>query len=122
MDSVIDKVAQEIVERSGNRFDNQYETLVSDIREFLNRSDKDISSFASAANSGDIINQLSAVLLKYKGSGAKVINSDLAETCNMILIETPIGIDIINCLSLNPNIPWDSTNKEAKLFENVLML
>ncbi len=119
MDSVIDKVAQEIVERSGNRFDNQYETLVSDIREFLNRSDKDISSFASAANSGDIINQLSAVLLKYKGSGAKIINSDLAKQYNMILIETPIGIDIINCLSLNPNIPWDSTNKKAKLFENV---
>lgn len=119
LDSVIDKVAQEIVERSGNRFDNQYETLVSDIREFLNRSDKDISSFASAANSGDIINQLSAVLLKYKGSGAKVINSDLAKQYNMILIETPIGIDIINCLSLNPNIPWDSTNKNAKLFENV---
>ena len=46
---------REIVERSGNRFDNQYETLVSDIREFLNRSDKDISSFASAANSGDIL-------------------------------------------------------------------
>lgn len=119
VDDRLEEIALEIAERNESKFKNRYNTLVSDIQEYLSRDNKDILEFAIANGEAAIINQLSALLIKYRGTGAKIIHSDLAEKFNLIIIKSSTGIDIIDCMSLNPNTPWDNTNKKAKLFDKI---
>lgn len=111
LETVVEQAAILIEDRLNNRFGNLYNTFLNDIREYLTRTDKEIHDFVSANNNADLINQYSALLLKYKGTGARLIESEIARQYNLIIIETPIGIDIIDCTALDPTAPWNVTDK-----------
>ena len=119
LEAVVEEAANLIEDRRINRFSNLYTTFENDVREYLTRTDKDIADFASIGKDAELVNQYSALLLKYKGSGAKLIESDIARQYNLIIIETPIGIDIIDCTSLDPNVAWNPAEKNEKLLSKV---
>lgn len=118
MDAEIDKLAHIIADRIEGKFNNIYDALAEDLNQYFTRTDKDISTFTSVDKNSDMINQMSAILIKYKGVGAKLMYPELGKKYNLFFIETPIGIDIICASSLNPNIPYDATNRKATLFSN----
>lgn len=111
-------IAKDIVQQNSLSFSIQYDTLVDDINGLLTNT-LDIKDFVSAANDINLINFYSALLLKYKGSGAQVIKSDLAKANNMIIIKTKIGIDIITLSSLDIDAAYDQTDKNANLFSTL---
>lgn len=119
LETVVEQAAVLIEDRLNNRFGNLYNTFLNDIREYLTRTDKEIHDFVSANNNADLINQYSALLLKYKGTGARLIESEIARQYNLIIIETPIGIDIIDCTALDPTAPWNVTDKNELLFSKI---
>ena len=120
LDSELNKIADLILERIQNKSANLYETLCDDITEYF-RGGKSIVEFAyiPKKQSELFVNQLSAILYKYKGSNAEIVFKDLGRQFNMIFIKTDTGIDVINCMTIDPKVPYDITDKNASLFDTV---
>ena len=114
----LQKLAAVIVANNNNSLSIQYDILVDDINGLLTNT-IDIKDFVSAGGDVNMINFYSALFLKYKGSGAKIIKSNLAKDNNVIFIQTDTGIDIISLTSNDLDIAYDQTNKNAALFSDL---
>lgn len=120
LDTELDRIADLIITRIQNKSANLYETLCDDISEYF-RGTKSIVDFdyIPKKRSEQFVNQLSAILYKYKGSNAEIVFRDLGCQFNMIFIKTDVGIDVINCMTIDPKTPYDITDKNASLFSAV---
>lgn len=114
----LQKLAAVIVANNNNSLSIQYDILVDDINGLLTNT-IDIKDFVSAGGDVNMINFYSALFLKYKGSGARIIKSNLAKDNNVIFIQTDTGIDIISLTSNDLDVAYDQTNKNAALFSDL---
>lgn len=116
LDSVIEKVLDEIQLGSDEKFANRYKSLKNKIK-LLISGELDISGFNPNA-SVEVKSRIHNLFLKY-GNDCKLLEHELADKYNIILIETPAGIDVIFCDNNNPFTLYNSSGDKATLFENL---
>ena len=110
-------IANEIIKLNEEAFSIRYDTLIDDINEFLTTG-KEINSFTSVHGDTKLANFYGALLYKYQGSDAKIINSPLAKANGLILIKTDTGIDMISVSPYDPFSDYDQTQKGHPLFDS----
>lgn len=112
----IKNIAEDIVRFNEEEFSIKYDTLISDMDEFLSFG-KDINKFTSVHEDSKLANFYGAILYKYKSSNAKIIHSPLAKENGLIFIKTDTGIDIISVSPYDPFADYDQTQKNRNLFD-----
>lgn len=121
LEDKLKEIAQTIFEANQKRSGALYSKLIEDLKNYFISDSMDITEFACLKGEAEkeLVKQYIALFSKYKNSGAKIIHSELASKFNIILIETSAGIDVINCLAVNPKVSWNIENKDSKLFDNI---
>lgn len=116
LEDKIKELAKKVYEAYTNRFENMFNQFLTDVDAYL-AGRKTIDEFACVGENTSLKNQMTAILMKYRGD-AKIIYPEIGRKFNMIFIQTPIGIDVIKCTHLSPDSAWDSSDKNAKLFSS----
>lgn len=121
LDDKLKEIAQNIFEANQKKSGALYSKLIEDLKNYMTSDSMEITEFAVLKGNPakELVDQFIALFSKYKNSSARIIYPELASKFNMILIETPAGIDVINCLTVDPKASWNIENKNAKLFDNV---
>lgn len=116
LDSTIENILDEIQKGSEEKFANRFKSLKDKVK-LLVSGELDINNFSNNIKE-DVKSRIHNLFLKY-GTDCKILEHELADKYNMILIETPVGIDVIYCDNNNPFISYDITDDKATLFNNI---
>lgn len=122
-DQTIEEIANEVVNSENSSFPKTFHGFRQDVQNYINGT-IEISDFTVVAEADEtdkpkLITQLLAILLKYKGTNSKLIESELGNKFNMIIIESELGLDCITCTASYLDTPWDNKNKKAKLLSKI---
>jgi adenine C2-methylase RlmN of 23S rRNA A2503 and tRNA A37 len=101
LEDKIKELAKKVYEAYTNRFENMFNQFLTDVDAYL-AGRKTIDEFACVGENTSLKNQMTALLMKYRGD-AKIIYPEIGRKFNMIFIQTPIGIDVIKCTHLSPD-------------------
>lgn len=121
LDDKLKEIAQKIFEANQKKSGALYSKLVEDLKNYITSDSMEITEFAVLKGNPEkeLVDQFIALFSKYKNSSARIIYPELASKFNIIIVDTPAGIDIINCLTVDPKASWNIENKNAKLFDNI---
>ena len=111
------KVAETIAEQLSDLLSLQFESFKNNLKTFTS-GNATIDVFLGNALDRGAIASYTAILNKYK-SDCRVLNVPELDAYNIILIETPVGIDVLNFTEFEVETPWDPTLKDAGLFDDV---
>ena len=115
-DDVRESVLSAMIDSYEGQFSIQYETLIKNIESYL-QGEITISEF-KAASSTTIASRLQNIFLKY-GADCSILKNKLAERNNMILIQTPVGIDVIVCDNVDQSLSYDPDDNKSTLLSNI---
>jgi hypothetical protein len=117
LDKVKHEIAEEIARNASALSSMRFNSFKTNLKTFVNgRSTTNIFIDDTAMEGSAAF--YTALMSKYK-SDCRVLEIPELDAMKIILIETPVGIDVINFTEFEVETPWDPSLKDAGLFDDV---